>query len=557
MWYQISSQRVKIGPIYLVSASSPHPLARLQMEALAESNLLLARANEALVSRLEDHDDLKLSNVALAHELALVRADKITLEQEVHLGAIQRSTRRKKFYISSVPFVVGLFSFATCSTVLFYTILGHIDSVIFIWFLGMGFAASIMLLVVKPTDGWLIRFFTAMLIASTPYIVITFLVVFVITFPPTGICPIGNNHTAQQIAGAHHACWEASILMLGLCCAYIVAFIIVLTTLRRHETVARSNPIWRSLPRFLLHWIRTHSSMAIFLASVSSLLLIPVGISPYIWVGLWAMDEHEKGHFVMPVRLALRRMWMGTRLGVTISTTLSLVALLVLLALDEPTQAGAPSNAPARNSVYVGLFVFALMMFLFAIQTPEVRAWIHGWLNRWAMSGEAGRAAGIAAMIGKLDAQAVLTLSRRNFRGIPYSAMTRTHLDPTSHAQTLRGLAKRIPLGTCDAFISHSWSDPADDKWSALCEWAEAFSRAHKNEPTFWFDRACIDQQNITEQLACLPVWLSGCRTLLVLAGRTYTHRLWYTPSSNSNASSLRACSGGRMVRSDCFCSGA
>ena len=42
-----------------------------------------------------------------------------------------------------------------------------------------------------------------------------------------------------------------------------------------------------------------------------------------------------------------------------------------------------------------------------------------------------------------------------------------------------------------------------------------------------WFDRACIDQQHISEQLACLPVWLSGCRTLLVLAGSTYTKRLW------------------------------
>ena len=42
--------------------------------------------------------------------------------------------------------------------------------------------------------------------------------------------------------------------------------------------------------------------------------------------------------------------------------------------------------------------------------------------------------------------------------------------------------------------------------------------------------KACIDQSaqsSITEALACLPVYLSGCRQLLVLAGPTYVTRLW------------------------------
>ena len=45
---------------------------------------------------------------------------------------------------------------------------------------------------------------------------------------------------------------------------------------------------------------------------------------------------------------------------------------------------------------------------------------------------------------------------------------------------------------------------------------------------TLWLDKACIDQNNIDQALACLSVFLSGCRSLVVLAGPTYTSRLWY-----------------------------
>ena len=39
--------------------------------------------------------------------------------------------------------------------------------------------------------------------------------------------------------------------------------------------------------------------------------------------------------------------------------------------------------------------------------------------------------------------------------------------------------------------------------------------------------KACIDQSDIAANLACLPIFLSGCRELLCLAGDTYHTRLW------------------------------
>ena len=40
-------------------------------------------------------------------------------------------------------------------------------------------------------------------------------------------------------------------------------------------------------------------------------------------------------------------------------------------------------------------------------------------------------------------------------------------------------------------------------------------------------DKACIDQSNIQQSLSFLPVYLSGCQTLLIMAGPTYCSRLW------------------------------
>ena len=82
-------------------------------------------------------------------------------------------------------------------------------------------------------------------------------------------------------------------------------------------------------------------------------------------------------------------------------------------------------------------------------------------------------------------------------------------------------------MGQCDAFISHSWQDPPEPKWAALSAWAEAFEAEHGRPPSVWLDKLCIDQRNVQEALACLPIFLAGCDRLLVLAGPTYSSRLW------------------------------
>merc|ERR1712228_655230 len=39
--------------------------------------------------------------------------------------------------------------------------------------------------------------------------------------------------------------------------------------------------------------------------------------------------------------------------------------------------------------------------------------------------------------------------------------------------------------------------------------------------------KCCIDQNNIQWDLRCLPIFLSGCKRMVVFCGPTYLSRLW------------------------------
>jgi len=82
-------------------------------------------------------------------------------------------------------------------------------------------------------------------------------------------------------------------------------------------------------------------------------------------------------------------------------------------------------------------------------------------------------------------------------------------------------------LGHCDAFISHSWHDDPDSKWAALQSWRSAFIEKNHREPLVWLDKCCIDQRSIELDLRSLPVFVSGCKKLVILCGTTYVSRLW------------------------------
>ncbi len=102
--------------------------------------------------------------------------------------------------------------------------------------------------------------------------------------------------------------------------------------------------------------------------------------------------------------------------------------------------------------------------------------------------------------------------------------------DELLHAKTeCHNLSRPLgPTERIDLFISHSWYDDSDAKLDALQKVGKDFRRRHFREPTYWFDKACIDQRNIADGLRVLPLTVMACTAMLVLCGETYIQRLLF-----------------------------
>ena len=168
--------------------------------------------------------------------------------------------------------------------------------------------------------------------------------------------------------------------------------------------------------------------------------------------------------------------------------------------------------------VFVGVFTLSL--------NPTNRGRFYTMLSWFANSGQAGRAASIAALVGKTDPAKTLHAARKSFKGVRFTDLSQASFE-SSEDSGLNELATRCRLGEIDAFLSHSWHDEPASKWAALERWGREFDAKYRRPPILWLDKASIDQQDIAGQLACLPVWLSGCKQMVVAAGPTFVTRLW------------------------------
>ena len=133
-------------------------------------------------------------------------------------------------------------------------------------------------------------------------------------------------------------------------------------------------------------------------------------------------------------------------------------------------------------------------------------------------------AATVAALV-EAAAPSALANGAKKFRALPITQLAEADLQTNTDGAVLRE-AMEAKLGDVESFISHSWSDDGSLKFEALQTWrTEVKSRNGGSEPFVWLDKACIDQADIQGNISTLPVFLSGCRTLLVLAGPTYATR--------------------------------
>ena len=139
-------------------------------------------------------------------------------------------------------------------------------------------------------------------------------------------------------------------------------------------------------------------------------------------------------------------------------------------------------------------------------------------------------AASLCTLRRSVQPEAALQLAKRHFSCCTLKVEPQGGGDPAQHLRELRATRRRAEFGRVDAFVSHSQHDDDVLKWLWMREWAGDFHEIEGQWPTVWFDRACIDQTkvvHIEESISALPLIVAGCNRLLVLAGPTYTSRLW------------------------------
>ena len=226
----------------------------------------------------------------------------------------------------------------------------------------------------------------------------------------------------------------------------------------------------------------------------------------------------------MQPRAALQRLWLVIRLGFVFGFALS----QAIRALGDGVEYYPVTWH--RHPLWQLLYVF-VVLFLGAITTPRNRGRFQHFVNSiGAKSTKEAEAATIAALVGGGSASDALADGVSRFRALRLSELQESDL--ISSADT--GLYEKTAaakLGHVDGFISHSWQDPGPAKFEQLVSWGDEARREGAAEPRVWLDKACIKQDQTDEEkqadINSLPVFLSGCRSLVVLAGSTYASRLW------------------------------
>ena len=269
---------------------------------------------------------------------------------------------------------------------------------------------------------------------------------------------------------------------------------------------------------------------------------------------IYLLSGADTGYFAEHVRTALRRFARAT-------TALALMVgpLMCAAALALDGSGVIPPRFTSGGLLPIGICITiwwpAAMLLL--------EAHIKASFQRILLRGETRRAAVLSGLSGSYSPSKALAVARATFRALPADALAvEDFVDTASQVRHRAGLSQALyptpvpdpvpvgagptvrtglssqtvsaTLGEVDGFICHSWHDDSHRQFDAFSRWVASLRDEGVTEgadrgrvPMCWFDRACVDESNVGQSLACLPVYLSGCRQLVVLAGETFSGRLW------------------------------
>ena len=243
-------------------------------------------------------------------------------------------------------------------------------------------------------------------------------------------------------------------------------------------------------------------------------------------------------------RIRLKRIWTVYRL--TLGTT-----ELILIALT-PIRVRWASARDNTDEFIVSLVVAHLGAVSALILTlPPVRGRIQRLLagirnGAHSTSTKQQSAAVVASLLGGRGAVEALSTAKTRFRAIDISDLGASDFGPrvVQHVSASRASgstlisnsarnnvyqkSRHVPFGDVDGFVSHSVRDDDPAVLSKLQSWGESIvAPANNDAPTVWLDTVCLDNNELSIDLLCLPIFVSGCRHFLIINGPTWASRLW------------------------------
>ena len=220
----------------------------------------------------------------------------------------------------------------------------------------------------------------------------------------------------------------------------------------------------------------------------------------------------------LPPRAALQRIWASIG-AAYLAFGLIFLCICVTLVNENEMRRGS------RKHQFHWLLTAELFVLGAASSWPSFRQRVHAALL--ARGGQISSAASVAALLGRNDIDHVKAEAQRKFYGVELSQVRLEDMQQSTPDPALFARAKHARFDEIDWFISHSWHDSPEAKYSALQAARSTFVASHSREPVVWLDKFCIDQTSISDSLMCLPVFLAGCKQLYLFCGPTFLERLW------------------------------
>jgi hypothetical protein len=156
-----------------------------------------------------------------------------------------------------------------------------------------------------------------------------------------------------------------------------------------------------------------------------------------------------------------------------------LVRLVVKIGSIRGFDGAASEDIP--DCIFGLYFCFALVAY-----SETVRVRVRAWLA--SIGGQMSSAVCIAELLGAGHVHSIVATAQSRFTCVYACDVTVQGF--TSEGDPESALKVRpTHFGSCDCFVSHSWSDDPHAKHAAFVQWADDFRERYHREPTVWLDR--------------------------------------------------------------------